>query len=165
MYMVKKSYTMAIHDIERRMPGLRDPALEDDGFPYHVTFTPPAMGKLSVENVLDEFRAIASLTEPFELAVKGKANFGTEANPMWVTEYSKNQNAARLHKQLVKALYMLDHTLDLTWTDLGSMGWTPHSTDMQTWPEQTTPILLKDITLIQRNEDDLVIVDRLPFAD
>lgn len=152
---------MAVHDIEHRKPGIQNPDLEEDGFPYHITFTPPAMGRLIVKDVIDELRAITESTVPFVLTVEGKANFGSESEPFWVTKYNVSPAAVRLHRRLVNSMYLLDPTVDLTWTELGPMGWTAHSSDMLSWPQQIDPVMVTDITVVQRDGDDLILVDRL----
>lgn len=152
---------MAIHDIERREPGIQNPDLEEDGFPYHITFTPPAMGRLIVKDVIDELRVITESTRPFALTVEGKANFGSESEPFWVTKYDSSPAAVRLHRRLMNSMVLLDPTIDLTWTELGSMGWTAHSSDMSSWPQQTQPVMVTDITVVQRDGDNLILLDRL----
>ena len=152
--MAKKQYIMGIHDLEKRTPGIQNPDLEDDGFPLHITLTPPATGKIIVENVLTEFQRIASNNEPFDIRPTGMVDFGTRESPFPVLQFERTPQIVKIHNELITALQKLDLLVDTTW--IGEK-YNPHSTPLNPAEFKDEVLIFDRISAVERRDDKLIV--------
>lgn len=152
--MPKKNYMMGIHDLEKRAPGIQNHELEDDGFPLHITLTPPATGKIIVENVLGEFQRVASNNEPFDIRPTCMVDFGTRESPFPVLQFERTPQIVKIHNELVAALQKLDLLVDTTWT---GEKYNPHSTPLESVKFKDELLIFDRISAVERRDDKLIV--------
>lgn len=161
--MSSAEYIMAVYDVEKRNPGVQYPTLEEDGFPLHVTLTPPASGLVHRDAVIDSFRAVGETMSPFVLPRSGPENFGTELRPFYVERFARLPEIIGLHVALLDALETLGLDYDRTFTEYGR-GYNPHSTRMASRRLEGDSLYVDAVTVVHRRGDDLILSERLPLG-